>query len=128
MNVFVVSLKVAPQKEHPRFFDIGGGVATIWVTESTAEAAAVRSAAFVQLARWDVTEVLECQEMTPKPDVVKLMQHSAVAPLPMDPKLCDVPALRSILEAYRFGFAYSIDFYPPGGEDVFFKLRAGKGA
>lgn len=123
MNVFVVSLKVVPQKDHPRFFDIGGGVAMVWVTETTAKGAAVRAAAFIQLARWDVAEVLECQEMTPKPEVVKLMQHSAVASLPMDSKQCEVPALRHILEAYRFGFAYSIDFYAPGGEEVFFKLR-----
>ena len=63
-------------------------------------------------------------EMTPKPEVAKLMQHSATASLPMDAKQCDVAALRYILEAYRFGFAYSIDFYAPGGEDVFFKLRS----
>ncbi|MDO8540072.1 MAG: hypothetical protein Q7S40_06475 [Opitutaceae bacterium] len=123
MNVFVVSLKVVPQKEHPRFFDIGGGVANVWVTEATPKDAAVRAAAFVQLARWEVSEVLECQELTPKPDVLKLMQHSATASLPMDSKQCDVAALRHILEAYRFGFAYSIDFYAPGGEEVFFKLR-----
>ena len=127
MTVFVVSLKVAPQKEHPRFFDIGGGVADVWVTDAAAKDAAVRAAAFLQLARWEVVEVLECQEMTPKPEVVKLMQHSAVASLPMDAKQCDVAALRYILEAYRFGFAYSIDFYAPGGEEVFFKLRNAKG-
>ena len=123
MNVFVVSLKVVPQKEHPRFFDIGGGVANVWVAETTPKAAAVRAAAFIQLARWDVVEVLECQEMTPKPEVMKLMQHGATASLPMDAKQCDVPALRYILEAYRFGFAYSIDFYAPGGGEVFAKLR-----
>ncbi len=123
MNVFVVSLKVGPQKDHPRFFDIGGGVASVWVTELTQQGAAVRAAAFVQLARWDVVEVLACEMMTPKPEVVKLMQHSATASLPMDAKQCDVAALRYIMEAYRFGFAYSIDFYPPGGEEIFFKLR-----
>jgi hypothetical protein len=123
MNVFVVSLKVVPQKNHPRFFEVGGGVANVWVTDTGAKEAAVRAAAFIQLARWDVSEVLECQEMTPKPEVVKLMQHTAVAPLPMDAKQCDVPALRYILEAYRFGFAYSIEFYAPGGEDIFAKLR-----
>lgn len=124
MNVFAVSFKVTPQKDHPRFFDVGGGVANVWVTEQSAKGAAVRGAAFMQLARWDVVEVLECQEMNPKPEIAKLMQHSATASLPMDAKQCDVPALRYILEAYRFGFAYSIDFYAPGGEDVFFKLRA----
>jgi hypothetical protein len=123
MKVFVVSLKVAPQKEHPRFFEVGGGEARVWVTESAPKEAAVRAAAFVQLARWEVVEVLECQEMTPKPEIVKLMEHSAVAPLPMDSKQCDVPALRHILDAYRFGFAYTIDFYAPGGEEVFRKLR-----
>lgn len=123
MNIFVVSLKVTPQKDHPRFFDIGGGVASVWVAETAGKEAAVRAAAFVQLARWDVIEVLDCQELTPKPEVMKLMQHSATASLPMDSKQCDVPALRHILEAYRFGFAYSIDFYAPGGEEVFFKLR-----
>jgi hypothetical protein len=124
MNVYVVSLKVAPQKDHPRFFDIGGGVADVWVADLAPKSAAVRAAAFIQLARWDVAEVLECQEMTPKPEVVKLMQHSATASLPMDARQCDVAALRYILEAYRFGFAYCIDFYAPGGEDVFFKLRS----
>jgi hypothetical protein len=124
MKVFIVSLKVTPQKDHPRFFDIGGGVANVWVVEETPKSAAVRAAAFVQLARWEIAEVLECQEMTPKPEVAKLMQHSATASLPMDAKQCDVAALRYILEAYRFGFAYSIDFYAPGGEDVFFKLRS----
>lgn len=127
MIVYVVSLKVAPQKDHPRFFDIGGGVANVWVVDGSPKGAAVRAAAFVQLARWEVAEVLECQEMTPKPEVAKLMQHSATASLPMDAKQCDVAALRYILEAYRFGFAYSIDFYPPGGEDVFFKLRSQQG-
>lgn len=125
MNIFVISLKVVPQKDHPRFFEVGGGVATIWLAESTASEAAVRAAAFLQLARWDVSEVLECQELSPKPDVLKLMQHSAAAPLPMDSSQCDVPALRHILEAYRFGFAYTIEFYAPGGEEVFFRLRAG---
>jgi hypothetical protein len=124
MNVFVVSLKVAPHKDHPRFFEVGGGVASVWVAETGAKEAAVRAAAFLQLARWDVVEVLECHEMTPKPEVVKLMQHGAVAPLPMDSTQCDVPALRCILEAYRFGFAYHIDFYAPGGEEVFNQLRA----
>ena len=124
MTVYVVSLKVAPQKDHPRFFDIGGGVAEVWVVDPSPKGAAVRAAAFVQLARWEVVEVLECREMTPKPEVVKLMQHSATASLPMDARQCDVAALRYILEAYRFGFAYSIDFYAPGGEEVFFKLRA----
>jgi hypothetical protein len=128
MSVFVVSLKVVPQKEHPRFFDIGGGVASVWVVETDGKAAAVRAAAFIQLARWDVSEVLDCQELTPKPEVLKLMQHSATASLPMDSKQCDVPALRHILEAYRFGFAYSIDFYAPGGEEVFFKLREQSGS
>lgn len=124
MNVYVVSLKVAPQKDHPRFFDVGGGLASVWVTEETGQAAAVRAAAFLQLARWEVSEVKDCQEITPKPEILNLMRHHAVAPLPMDPKLCDVPALRSILEAYRFGFAYNIDFYAPGGEEVFEKLKA----
>jgi len=128
MTIFVVELKVVPQKEHPRFFETGGGVANIWIAEKSAKEAAVRAAAFLQLARWDVTEVLECQELTPKPEVMKLMQHSATASLPMDSKQCDVPALRRILETYRFGFAYSIDFYAPGGEDVFFKLREQRGA
>jgi hypothetical protein len=127
MTIFVVSLKVVPQKDHPRFFEIGGGVASIWVADKGGKDAAVRAAAFLQLARWDVSEVLECQELTPKPEVLKLMQHGATASLPMDAKLCDVAALRHILEAYRFGFAYSIDFYAPGGEDVFFKLRAERG-
>lgn len=125
MNVFVVSLKVVPQKEHPRFFDVGGGVATVWVTEVAAKDAAVRAASFLQLARWDVSEVIECHELSPKPDVLKLMQHSAAAPLPMDSAQCDVPALRHILEAYRFGFAYTIDFYAPGGEEAFFHQRQG---
>lgn len=123
MNVFVVSVKVAPQKDHPRFFEVGGGVASVWVTDVGAKEAAVRAAAFLQLARWDVAEVIECHEMTPKPEIVKLMQHTAVAPLPMDSKQCEAPALRHILEAYRFGFAYTIEFYAPGGEEVFAKLR-----
>ncbi len=122
MNVFVVALKVVPQKDHPRFFDVGGGLATVWVTETDGKAAAVRAAAFIQLARWDVSEVRDCQEMTPKPEVLNLMKHHAVAPLPMDSKQCDVASLRSILEAYRFGFAYNIQFYAPGGEEVFEKL------
>jgi hypothetical protein len=63
--------------------------------------------------------------MSPKPEVLKLMMHHAVAPLPMDSKQCEAPALRSILEAYRFGFAYSINFYAPGGEEVFEKLTNG---
>ncbi len=123
MNVFVVALKVLPQKSHPRFFDVGGGVANVWVADAGGKEAAVRAAAFLHLARWDVVEVLQCQEMAPKPEVLKLMQHSAVAPLPMDAKQCDVAALRYILEAYRFGFAYSIEFYAPGGEEVFAKMR-----
>jgi hypothetical protein len=125
MNVFVVTLKVVPQKDHPRFFDVGGGQANVWVAETEAKPAAVRAASFMQLARWDVVEVVECHEMTPKPDVLKLMQHGANAPLPMDAKQCDVAPLRYILEAYRFGFAYTIEFYAPGGEEAFAKMKQG---
>jgi hypothetical protein len=123
MHVYVVGLKVVPHQDHPRFFEVGGGVANVWVTESAPKQAAVRAAAFIQLARWEVVEVLDCQEMTPKPEVVKLMEHSAAAPLPMDSAQCDVPSLRHILEAYRFGFAYTIEFYAPGGEEAFLKLQ-----
>jgi hypothetical protein len=123
MNVFVVSLKVVPHKDHPRFFDVGGGVATVWLTDAAGQAAAVRAAAFLQLARWEVAEVLDCQQITPKPEVAKLMQHHAAAPLPMDSKQCDVPALRHILEAYRFGFAYTIESFTPGTEEAFYAAR-----